>query len=510
MGGRAARKALRAAPLAEEDKAVRPGMLGGRFAPLTESQTHQVNEAVMDVLENLGLSQAIPSCIDLVTKAGGKYTSEGRLTFPRSLVEDTIAEARRNFVLCARDPKHDLDLSGNKVYFGTAGAAVHVVDVDTREYRESTLADLYDVARIVDQMEHIHFFQRSLVARDVEDPWEMDFNTCYASISGTSKHVGTSWVLPEHLDRTMEMLHVVAGGEDKWRARPFVSCSSCFVVPPLRFAEDACEVLENTVRAGMPILLLAAGQAGATSPASLAGSVVQEVAETLAGLVYVNLIEKGHPAIIGIWPFVSDLRTGAMSGGSGEQAILMAACGQMGRYYDLPTGIAAGMADSKLPDAQSGFEKGYTTSLAGHSGANMVYESAGMQASLLGVSMESFVIDNDMLGAVNRSVRGIEINDESMSVEVMRDVCVDGPKHYLGHDQTMTLMQKDYVYPEVGDRTSPKEWGEQGSTNVVEKSKKVVKEILSNHYPRHIDDATDQMLRELFPVRLPREYMSPR
>ena len=202
--------------------------------------------------------------------------------------------------------------------------------------------------------------------------------------------------------------------------RPVSSCRR-FDLPrtPVKF-------WKNTVRAGMPILLLAAGQAGATSPASLAGSVVQEVAETLAGLVYVNLIEKGHPAIIGIWPFVSDLRTGAMSGGSGEQAILMAACGQMGRYYDLPTGIAAGMADSKLPDAQSGFEKGYTTSLAGHSGANMVYESAGMQASLLGVSMESFVIDNDMLGAVNRSVRGIEINDESMSVEVMRDVCVDG------------------------------------------------------------------------------------
>ena len=510
LGGRAARKALRAAPLAEEDKAVRPGMLGGRFAPLSESQMHQVNEAVMDVLENLGLSQAIPSCIELITRAGGKYTSEGRLTFPRSLVEDTIADACRNYVLCGRDPKHDMELSGTKVYFGTAGAAVHVVDLDTREYRESTLADLYDIARIVDRMEHIHFFQRSVVCRDIEDPLEMDLNTCYAAISGTSKHVGSSWVLPENFDKTMEMLHMVAGGEDKWRARPFVSCSSCFVVPPLRFAEDACDVLESSVRAGMPILLLAAGQAGATSPASLAGSVVQEVAETLAGLVYVNLISKGHPAILGIWPFVSDLRTGAMSGGSGEQAILMAACGQMGRYYDLPTGIAAGMADSKLPDAQSGFEKGYTTSLAGHSGANMVYESAGMQASLLGVSMESFVIDNDMLGAVNRSVRGIEINDESMSVEVMRDVCVDGPKHYLGHDQTMNLMQKDYVYPEVGDRTSPKEWAEQGSTDVIQKSKIVVDNILSSHFPRHIDDATDLKLRESLPICLPREYMSPK
>ncbi len=510
MGGRAARKALRAAPLAEEDKAVRPGMLGGRFEPLAPSQVHQINEAVMDVLENLGLSQAIPSCIELVTKAGGKYTAEGRLTFPRSLVEDTIADACRNYVLCGRDPKHDLELSGSKVYFGTAGAAVHVVDLQTREYQESTLADLYNIARIVDQMEHIHFFQRPIVCRDLEVPLEMDLNTCYACISGTSKHVGTSWVLPEHFEKTMEMLHIVAGGEDKWRARPFVSSSSCFVVPPMRFAEDACEVLEHTVRAGMPILLLAAGQAGATSPASLAGSVVQEVAETLAGLVYVNLIKKGHPAILGIWPFVSDLRTGAMSGGSGEQAILMAACGQMGRYYDLPTGIAAGMADSKIPDAQSGFEKGYTTSLAGHSGANLVYESAGMQASLLGVSLEGFVIDNDMLGAVNRSVRGIEINEESMSVEVMRDVCVHGPKHYLGHDQTMNLMQKDYVYPQVGDRTSPKEWAEQGSTDIVQKSKVVVNNILSSHFPDYIDDITDKKLREILPIRLPRESMIPR
>ena len=115
--------------------------------------------------------------------------------------------------------------------------------------------------------------------------------------------------------------------------------SCCFVVPPLKFAADACRCLEAAVRAGMPVLLLAAGQAGATSPAALAGAVVQEVAEVLAGLVYVNLISPGHPAIFGPWPFVSDLRTGAMSGGSGEQALLTAACAQMGQFYDLPTGV---------------------------------------------------------------------------------------------------------------------------------------------------------------------------
>ena len=267
----------------------------------------------------------------------------------------------------------------------------------------------------------------------------------------------------------------------------------------MRFAEDACRVLEACVERGMPVLLLAAGQAGATSPASLAGAVVQEVAEVLGGLVYVNLIKPGHPAIFGTWPFVSDLRTGAMSGGSGEQAVLMAACGQMGRYYGLPTGIAAGMADAKLPDAQSGYEKAYTNVLAGHSGANLIYEAAGMHASLLGCCLESYVIDNDMLGAINRTIRGIEITEESLSVDTIRDVCIGGPSHFLGHNQTMTLMQRDYVYPEVGDRLSPKEWNEMGRPDLLEMARTKVAEILSGSRPSHLSLEMDRQIRDHFP-----------
>jgi len=506
-GGRAARKASRAAPTPDKEKAVQPGMSGGRYKPLTDSDIELIHKAVLDVLEQIGLANAIPSCIELVTGAGGSCTDEGRLLFPRSLVEDTLANAARDITLCGQDPRYDMQLSGTRVYFGTAGAAVHMVDCETRDYRESKLADLYDVARLVDTLEHIHFYQRSLVPRDMQSSMDLDVNTCYACVSGTSKHVGTSFVHPANAQAAIDMLHTIAGSEDNWRARPFVSLSCCFVVPPLRFAEDACRVLETCVHGGMPILLLAAGQAGATSPASLAGSVVQEVAEVLAGLVYVNLLVPKHPAIFGTWPFVSDLRTGAMSGGSGEQAVLMAACGQMGRFYDLPTGIAAGMADSKMPDAQSGYEKAYTNTLAGHSGANLVYESAGMQASLLGTSFAGYVIDNDMLGAINRTIRGIEVNPDSLSIEVMREVCIGGPIHYLGHDQTLKLMKRDYVYPEVGDRLSPKDWAEQGSTDVVQRAQEKVRQILSSHYPAHIPDHVDAQIREQLTIRLPRETM---
>lgn len=508
-GARAAMHAIRAAKIPEADRPVQPGMEGGRFKPLTDAEVERIHQAVLEVLEDIGISEAIPSCIELVTKAGGKLSDEGRLLFPRALIEDHVANAARNIVLHGQDSRHDMELKGTKLYFGTAGAAVHIVNCETREYPESTLRDLYDVGRLVDSLDNIHFFQRPLVARDVTDPLEMDVNTCYASVAATTKHVGTSWVLPEHVDASVPMLHMIAGSEEAWRARPFVSMSNCFVVPPLRFAQDACYCLETAVRAGIPVLLLAAGQAGATSPAALAGAVVQEVAEVLAGLVYVNLLVPGHPAIFGTWPFVSDLRTGAMSGGSGEQAVLMAACGQMGRFYDLPTGIAAGMADSKLPDAQSGFEKAYTNVLAGHSGTNLVYESAGMHASLLGCCYESYVIDNDMLGAINRTVRGIDVTEDSLSIEAMREVCIGGPNHFLGHGQTLGLMQKEYIYPEVADRASPKEWAEQGRSDILQRAQARVREVLSQHYPGHIDDALDEQIRAALPIRLPREVMKP-
>ena len=279
------------------------------------------------------------------------------------------------------------------------------------------------------------------------DPADLDLNTAYACVAGTAKHVGTSFTQVRHVEDALAMLHLIAGGEAAWRARPFVSMSSCFVVPPLRFAEDACRCLEAGVRGGMPILLLPAGQAGATSPAALAGAVVQEIAEALAGLVYVDAICRGAPAILGPWPFVSDLRTGAMSGGSGEQALLMAACAQMGHFYDLTVGVASGMTDAKLPDAQSGYEKGYNHALVGNAGANLIYESAGMHASLLGFCTESLVIDNDVIGAALRTIRGIEVDDQTLSIEVMREACIGGPGHYLGHPQTLARMQTDYLYP---------------------------------------------------------------
>ena len=509
-GARDARRAARSAPLPDSLRPVRPGMNGGAYKALTDADVVKIHNAALDALENIGLADAPESGIELMTKAGAKLTDTGRLLFPRAFIEDTVANAARHFVLHGQDPKHDMEPWGSKVYFGTAGAAVSMVDPYTGDYRDSTTQDLYNIARVVDTLEHIHFFQRSVVCRDLDLPREMDFNTTYASVSGTTKHVGSSWVSPEHLEETLKMLHIIAGGEDKWRARPFVSQSNCFVVPPMKFAYDACKCLEVAVRGGMPVLLLSAGQAGATAPASLATALVQETAECLAGLVYVNAVKPKAPAMFGTWCFVSDLRTGAMSGGSPEQALLSAASAQMARYYDLTGATASGMCDSKLPDAQAGFEKAYNHALVGNAGANLIYESAGMLASLLGFSLESLLIDNDIIGAVQRTIRGIEVNDETLSLDTIRDVCLNGPGHYLGAPQTLQLMQKDYLYPQVANRASPNQWTEAGRPTIVETASKKLQAILDGHFPSHISPEMDAQLRAQFPVKLAREGMLPK
>ncbi|XDA99543.1 trimethylamine methyltransferase family protein [Sulfitobacter sp. LCG007] len=502
-GGRAARRAARSAPLAEHLRPVRAGLSGGSYAPLSPEGMDRIHQAALDALEQIGLADAPPSGVAHLTRAGAIQGADGRIRFPRALVEDAIASANRAITLFGRDPRHDMDLSGTRVHYGTAGAAVHVVEPHEKTYRDSTVQDLHDAARIAHVLDNIHFLQRPMVCRDIADNREMDLNTLYACCAGTTKHVGTSFTEEAFVADAFELLHLMAGGEDKWRARPFVSNSNCFVVPPMKFATESCLVMEACIRGGMPILLLSAGQAGATAPASIAGSIVQAVAECLAGLVYVQAVRPGHPAIFGTWPFVSDLRTGAMSGGSGEQALLTAGCAQMHRYYDLPGGAAAGIADAKLPDMQAGWEQAMSNVMAGMAGLNMVYEAAGMHASLLGFCHESLIIGDDLIGQALRCVRGIEVTEDSVSLEVIRATCIGGPGHYLGSAQTLERMQTDYIYPRLGDRTSPKEWVEKGKPDLLARATAFKNEILSRPAQARFDASTDAAIRSRFRIHLP-------
>ena len=217
-----------------------------------------------------------------------------------------------------------------------------------------------------------------MVARDMPDDTLLDLNTAYASLSGTQKHVLTSASSAESVRDIAALCYEIAGSKEAFRDRPFLSLSINHAVPPLRFSDDACDVLLAAAEQGIPCHVNTFGQLGASSPVTIAGCVAQTISETLAGLVVAWLANPDGVVIFGPRPIITDLRTGGMAGGCGEQAMLTATSVRVAQYSDLPNSTIAGATDSKAVDAQSGFEKCISVSLAAQTGANMITQSCGM------------------------------------------------------------------------------------------------------------------------------------
>lgn len=479
---------------------------GGRYTPLNSADVTRIDQVVRNILQQIGLSEAPDIVVETITAAGGKLDADGRLTYPPNLIDDALQGLSRNFTLHGQTPGHELLMSGKRVHVGSGGAAPRVLDLDSGNYRDSTLVDLYDAARLVDHLDNIHFFSRSLVARDMPDLHALDINTAYASLSGTSKHVCTSASLPEHVAEIADMCFSIAGSVQAFAEKPFLSMNINHVVSPLRFDGESCGVMAEAARLGLPVHANTFGQLGASSPVTIAGCVAQTSAETLAGMIFAWLINPEAKVIFGTRPMITDLRTGGMSGGSGEQARLMAANVQMAHHYNLPNSTIAGATDSKLADAQSGYEKCLTVSLAAQAGSNLITQSCGMQASLMGVAFESYLIDNDMLGSILSSLSEIEVSETTLAMSDIEEV-VHGAGHFLGQSETLNRMQSDFRYPEIGDRRTIEEWEGDGKKDIREVALEKTREILGSHFPRHISPETDRQLRSIFDIRLPETAM---
>ena len=482
--------------------------VGGRLNILSGADMAGIHEASLALLGDFGMSDAPRSVTDLVCGAGGSVTDEGRLVFPRNLVERALKGIRREVTLFGREPCHDLRLDRSSVHVGSGGAAPMILDAESDSYRASTLGDLYDAARLVDALPHVQFFSRSLVARDMEDDRLLDINTCFAALAGTAKHVFVSAASARHVRDIASMCHLAAGSPEAFAARPFLSLNINHVAPPMRFASEAAEVLVAAARAGFPCMVNTFGQLGASSPVTLAGCLAQSNAETLAGMIVAWLASPEAPAIYGARPMVTDLRSGGMAGGSGEQAILTAAASQVARHYGLPNSTIAGATDSKTADAQAGYEKALSITMAAHAGANLITQTAGMQAGLMAASMEAYVIDNEMLGAIRRSLALVEVGSETLCPEMIAET-IRTEGHFLGHPQTFGRMKSDFLYPDLADRRSIEDWETAGKSDIRAEAKAVAKTLLATHFPAVLDPTAETALRRNFDIRLPRSRTRP-
>jgi trimethylamine--corrinoid protein Co-methyltransferase len=488
---------------------VRPGQSGGLYKPLSEGDIKRIHDAALDVLEDVGVGDPIPEVLQYAVPGGCILGDDNRLRFPRALVEDLIARSAEEYPLYAPDPKNDLMVRGQEVLFTSSGEAVTILDYDTQKFRPTRLTDLYDAARLGDQLQHIHHFAQPFIAADYsQDVFVHDVNIAYTELAGTSKSIALGIAVVDHIDALVALFDAYLGEDGAFLKRPFCTFGGCPIVSPLRFGKENTQVMVRVAELGLVVDVAVAPQAGATSPAALAGTLVQCFAETLACLCVANLVRPGAAINFGMWPFIADLRTGAFSGGGGEEALVTAATAQLCNHYGLITSVGAGMTDAKTMDVQAGYEKAITVATAALAGANTVAAYPGIVGSLVGQSFEGMVIDNDMIGNIQRLLRGIEVTDDTLSVDVIREA-VFGAGHYLGHQQTLELMRSEYLYPEIADRLTPRAWEEKGSKTLYEQAHERVGEMLADYYPTYIDAAADKRIRNNFPIRLRPDDMKP-
>lgn len=353
--GRQHRLAQRAAP--PKVNPAPAGQIGGQYRPLSEADLKDIYQTALRLLSDLGMGEVPDRLRDDLVAAGAIATDNGRVSFPNALVEDAIAMSAKTFVLHGRDPDRSIEVGGDKVYFGTGGAAVNTLDMETGLYRPSTLKDLHDFTRLQDTLDNVAWFTRCCIATDLPDNFDLDVNTAYALMRNTTKPVATAFTIAEHVDPIVKMLDIAAGGEGKFAKRPFLKTHISPVISPMRFGEDAVEVVYECIKHNIPMSCITAAQAGATAPATMAGFLAQSLAETLASLVMVNVISPGFPMVFSNWPLVIDLRSGAFAGGGGETTLLNAASAQLSNWLGLPSGVACSMTDAKAIDAQYGVEK---------------------------------------------------------------------------------------------------------------------------------------------------------
>jgi trimethylamine--corrinoid protein Co-methyltransferase len=454
------------------------GLDGGSYKPLTEDDILRVHQTAMDVIEEVGFEVNSEAALGLFREAGAEVDQEKRrMRLAREKALELIKRAPSQVVLCGQDDKYDIRLYGKRVYAGTGGTALYIYEPHSDKQRPATLEDLRRIARLVDQLDNIHLFMLPTYPNEI--PVEnVDVNRFFTSLSNTTKHVMGGVYTLEGVDRVLRMSEIIAGSAEALRKRPLVSMVACSM-SPLKMDAHYGDIVLSIARKGIPLVCPAEPLCGATSPVTLAGNLVIQTVDSLLGVMLAQIVNPGTPVVFGSVATNTDLRDMRYLAGSVETGLLSAAGAQMAQFYRLPFYATGGMTDSKLLDAQSGYESALTNLLCALAGANFIHDAAGMMEFALTACYEKFVIDNEILGMTMRAVEGIKVNDETLAFDLIKDVGPGG--HFVTAKHTRRFMRREHYHPQLSDRNSREQWESEGKKATWQRASEEVARLLNGH-----------------------------
>ena len=428
----------------------------------------------MRVFEEVGFQVNSDKALKFFQDAGANV-DDNIVRLPRETVMDLVDVAPSAVTLYGRQLKHNLNLGGARVYAGTGGTALNIIDGTSGERQRATLQDLKTIAKLVDGLENIHFFLLPTYPSDVPVE-DVDINRFFAGLDNTTKHIMGGVYTHEGIQQVLRMAEIIAGSPEKLRQEPFISIILC-AISPLMIDKEYGDMIVTVAGAGIPVALPAEPLCGSTSPVTLAGNLVIQTVDSLAEVCLTQLVNPGTPAIFGSVASSNDLRDLKYITGCIEMGLLNTAGAQMAQFYKLPFYATAGMSDAKTIDAQCGYESALSNLLCALGGANFIHDAAGLLDFALSVSLEKYVVDNEILGMVMRAVEGIKVNKDTLAFDLIKEVGPGG--HFVYNRHTRKYMRTEHYQPTLSDREHLEKWQTEGKRDTAARAKSKVEEILA-------------------------------
>jgi len=456
-------------------------------AVLPEDDLDRIRAAALQLLERPGVAVSSDRVAERLGAAGA-VVDGGRVHLPAALVQVALGSAPDEILLAARDPACDLRVGGAQGWLGTGGPAGLAVDLDTDERRAAALADVVAAARLADALPQLGYLGPSVTALDV-DPGPRPLLELQARAANTSKHVQVE--VPAGAataEALVEIARAVAGGEGALRGRPIVS--AFLATSPLSL--DGGEAAVALAHAGIPCGFVATPVAGVSAPATLAGALATALAETLAGVVALQLLAPGAPTFVGSRAFAAALGDEPRPGGPQDPLFQMAWV-QLARHVGLPAQVGAFATGAKSSDWQAGLEGGLSATASWMMGPDLL-SAAGLRSGGRVFSPVAMLLDAELFDLVRRIPLGFDVDEAALALEVIEKV---GPgEHFLGEQHTLRHMREMWT-ARFMDTDTWEAWEEAGRPEPPERARARAVELLASHEPTPLPADVEERIREV-------------
>ncbi|MBM3143879.1 MAG: hypothetical protein FJ010_02695 [Chloroflexi bacterium] len=461
---------------------------------LSDEQVTKIIEEGFQLLMDPGIQIHNQEALTLLAEAGAQVdfgTQVARI--PEALARRALETRPSEFYLHNLDGEPVVHYGGDSVQFDPGSAALLLLDSQTQRPRQAVTADFSNFVKLVETLPQLDAQSTAFVCSDV--PIGIgDLYRLYLALNFMRKPIITGAFEKDTWWYMKDMLIAVAGSEAALAAKPIAVFDVC-PSPPLLWSDITCQNMIDCARYNIPSELVSMPLTGATGPITLAGAVVQHTAECLSGVTICQLAKEGAPIVWGGSPAAFDMRQGTTPMGAVGTWMIDCAYTQVGKALGMPTHAYLGMSDAKVVDAQCGLESSGGAILAALAGVNMV-SGAGMLAFENCQSFEKLVIDAEIIGMAKRLIRGIELRDDPIALDILREMGHDA--QFISHDHTFKwFREEDYLPSAVIDRQEPETWEAGGAYNSWQRAQARVGELIASYQPAPVSTELREELRSI-------------